>query len=253
MTNRFLIRTLTLVLGLTLALSAATTSHAEMIAEDDFSSYVVGNAPNTMGGQGWQGRWHIGQEVNAAIEMAAGPNGHDVKCLRLSGGNTVRALIRRIEDSESYVGKPIYLRVVFEINNEDSPQAGLFAGWMFVDERGHRSNLPSVTTALQSPPSVRWGGDSKNLSSRVTPGQIHTLVGKLGGWDETEQQYTSVALWLDPDAQASEDAQPTEAEIIGSPDCKALELLFLRTYDFEDGFYRFFEVRLTTTWEDAVK
>jgi len=225
----------------------------EIIASDDFSQYPEGRPPETFGGKGWQGKWHVGAETQAVIEMAEGPDGVPKKCLHIAGGNTVRALIRRIAEPAKYAGQAVYLRVDFQVNNPKADSADVFANWMFADERSHRANLPGVTTSLQRPPSVRLGDQSKNLAVRLTPEKHHTLIGKLGGWDEAAKAYSEVTLWLDPEEGSLEAGQPREAQLSGPPDAKMFELLFLRTHDLGEGFYRFFEVRLSTSWEEALR
>lgn len=235
-------------------LLAATPTQAELIAEDDFSKYPVGAPPTAaFGGEGWDAKWHVGPDVEALIEMADGPDGTSQKCLKVSGGNTVRALIRRLASPEKYAGQPIYLRVTFQIENPAADKTPVFAAWLLADDRGHRSNLPAVTTTLGGTPTVRWGEESKNLPARIIPEKIHTLVAKLGGWNETAGAYTSLTYWLDPDPGNNEDAQPREVELSGEPDSKALALIFLRTHDLGEGFYRFFDVRLATTWQEALQ
>lgn len=230
----------------------ASLCRAEIIAEDTFAKYPAGEAPLAMGGQGWQGKWHIGSEVKAVIETASDAQGESRNCLKLSGGTTMKALIRRIAHPEKYAGQPIYLRVRFQI--EDPKGASdMFANWRFCDQKGYQTELPGVVTALRRAPSVRFGEASKNLPIRLVAGEFHTLIAKLGNWDETKNSYTSLSLWMDPQLGTAEDGQPHAAQLEGLSAGGQVELLYLRTHDFAEGYYRFFDVRLATTWDEVAE
>jgi hypothetical protein len=230
--------------------ASLTVGRAEIIAEDDFSKYSEGSAPGVVGGRGWKTRWSVGPEAVAVVEVAPGPEGTPQPCLRVSGKNTMRALMRRIANPQLGEGEPIYLRVIFEIVAGSSASADVFSSWTFSSDPPALS--AGVSTGLKNPPSARIGESRKALAETLEAGRIYTLVAKLSGWNEAAKQYTEITLWIDPKSDAEETAQVGEVQLFGDAGSGVFELLVFRIHDLAGGAYRLFDVRLATTWDEAV-
>jgi hypothetical protein len=226
------------------------SGRADLIAEDDFSKYIVGSPPGSVGGKGWKTRWSVGPDATAIVETAPGPDGAVQNCLRVSGKNTMRALMRRIANPEAAAEGPIYLRVVFDIVENSSPSADMFSSWTFSSDPA--SLTASVSTGLKNPPTARIGESRKALPEKLTAGRIYTLVAKLGGWNPETKHYTEITLWIDPEPDADEASQAGEVRLFGDSGGGLFEVLVFRIHDLAGGAYRLFDVRLATSWDEVV-
>lgn len=240
-------RPLALLCACALCLSASRSS-AAVVASDDFSRQWPGSPPiGADAGVGWLGAWRVGPDIFARVaETEAGGD----RFVSIEGGNTIRALLRKLA-TPMPAGEPVYARVVFAVDAPGGDPGEAFAGWTFFDAQGNRPDTHSLVLNFKRSVGARIADKSAIVAERLIPGETHVAIIRIDGWDENRRLYTRTTVWLNPAPDIPEAKQLRQATVNGDG-CGAIEGIALRTHNLGDTVWRFSEVRLGTSWADAV-
>lgn len=243
-----------LLSGLLGLLVAPVLLPAAPLASDNLAGYAVGVPPaGAARGQGWAMQpWSSHAAANVAVrEDETG------RYIEVSGGNTSRALVRRLAAPAGADGRPVYFRSRFSIASPgDQLDARIFGGWYFVDAAGYRTELNAAVIGPGRTASARLGKAVASLpgpAAVIAPRQPRVLVAKLDGWDAAKSRFTRTTVWLDPDPATGKSGQTNFVSAnAGEGGSGPVALLHFRIHNLGESAFRIYDVRLASTWEDAV-
>lgn len=238
---------LPLIVTLALPLLAASAASAAILVRDDFSGYTEGAPPTGLNhGTGWIRGWQQAPGVDALIRKT-----DPAPRVEISGTDTVRALVRRLETPAGVGGAPVYFRTDFSIEASEAEINQLFAGWYFADAQGYRPGLAAAVIGFRGEVAARADEKTTAVRGRLEPGRRHTLVTRLDQWNASTRRFMRVTVWLDPDPSKPADTQPLQASHLAAEGCGPVEVLFLRIHNLNKSRLHFYEVRFADRWEDA--
>lgn len=227
----------------------AVPAFAGTSAFDDMTQYADGSASFYNQGQGWQGSWQVGPDAQVVARSR-----DSIPRLEVSGGNTVRALIRRLARPEGGDGQPVYFRSDYSIEGSAIDAKQMFGGWYFVDEKGYSQSLSAAVLCVNGKAGVRAGNQSDELEGHpVQPGQRHTLIACLDGWDASRKVFTTVTVWLDPDKASDPSSSATKISVKSLDGTGPVELLYFRTYNMGEASFHLYRVSFASSWAEILK
>ncbi len=239
-------------------LVCAPRAAADIIAQDDFESYEVGQALDGLdGGSGWTAPW-AARSGGTISDQAVTLGGHGGgKSLRI-GVHDDHALSRAFFPEINTDGADTFVSFLFRIEGQPagtSFSGNVFTGWQAEDHEPHIGidNIGYVGGA------GRAGSRVNNVSTAITTpllyGTTYRLVIKYTGWNGTNYQTTQV--WLNPgpndELSTNTAITTTTSTTVADRGSSGIGGLRVRGFNLNATTYQLIdELRVGHTWGDVV-
>ena len=238
-----------------------STVNAQIIAEDSFEGYAVGNISGNDGGAGWSGAWTRSPTSQAkVIDTSASPltytasNGDTI----LGGDKAIQLTQNSSEVAKrnlltSYNNTTIYASMLIRFNGTQDHN-DFIGNWLgssstYVPNFGIKMNTgPSGSDFFSR---TRLG--SEVYSTNITNGRTYFLVMKLTKTGDSSSSYNQAQLWVNPSSLVSE---PTASTTISTGDSaiNQFSTIGFRTLNLDtDDAITIDRIIYATTWDDVTQ
>lgn len=183
------------------------SAHADPLAYDSFESYTNGtNIHGQTGGTGWSGAWSVlplGSGTSGTSAISATEITYNYGGTTLGGGkslllsSTSNGTQRNVFASSNTGGSDYYVSFIFRFSGT------VFAGWQALDGAPDINN--DSIGVINTNGSIAARVDNNNGSSAsglVVENTTYFMVVQYTGWTETNPQYTTVNVWINPNTGA---------------------------------------------------
>lgn len=249
------------LLFLGLLLLASTHVNAEVIAEDSFEDYSVGNISGNNSGAGWSGAWSTGSSSEQAkvIDTSSSPLEYtDSNGNSISGGDRAIEITQNNDEvakrslSATYNNTEIYASMLIQFTGTQNGNDFL-ANWLGSQNTkknpnfGIKMNLGSGGTDFFT----RTKNGQEVYSTNIVNGQTYFLVMKVSKTGNTSSKYNRAQLWVNPTTLDTEPAAST-GESKSNSSLKNFSTIGLRSINLDnDDSIIVDRIRYGTTWEDV--
>jgi len=237
-----------------------TSVNAEIIAEDSFEDYSVGNIAGNNSGTGWSGAWSTGSSSKQAkiIDTSTSPLEYiDSNGNIISGGDRAIEITQNNGEvakralSATYDNTEIYASMLIRFTGTQSSNDFL-ANWLESQNTnnpnfGIKMNLGSGGTDFFT----RTKNGQEVYSTNIVNGQTYFLVMKVSKTGNTSSKYNRAQLWVNPTTLDTEPA-PSTGESESNSNIQNFSTIGFRSVNLDnDDSVIVDRVVYGRTWEDV--
>lgn len=247
---------------LSIILAACLSGHASPLAFDNFESYTVGqDIIGESGGIGWNSAWTGNpsntpstQAIVSTHSITYSFGGHTIgggKSLRFDANASFPVLSRDVFASVDKSGQDYYISFIFQSESATANNAA-FVSWHAKDEADvfNEGNMGVINANT-----IRARVDTTDTNvtdAAVTNADVHFMIVRFSGWDDTA--YRNTTVWFNPGPGDQNTTDPTIVATAIKLDGGATGFggISVRATSFNSERAMYFDdVRVGTSWDSV--